>query len=261
MENFGELRMSRLLKALPLALALATLSILAASCGSNTPAQVRFVHAIQDGPAMDVYISGPNVPSTQEFTDVSFLGVQPNQPGYTSIPSGTDTVEGVLTGTNTEIFSSTVSWNSSQPYTAIATGFANTTTPGSAVVLMSIPDNIPALTAGDVEFRVINASPSGPTAVDVYIELKPTSHPGLPITIQGLAYQQASNYVEFTYNPNNTTPPPGFTVYVTASGSQIPIITQDIDPGMAGAVRTLVLTDSQNGTTMSTSFLELSDLN
>jgi hypothetical protein len=261
LENFGELKMSRLLKVLPLALAFSILSILAASCGSNTPAQVRFVHAIQDGPAMDVYVSGPNVPSTQEFTDVSFLGVQPNQPGYTSIPSGSDTVEGVLTSTNTEIFSSSVNWNSTQPYTAIATGFSNTPTPGTGVVLMSIPDNIPALSTGDVEFRVIHASPSGPSAVDVDIELNPTSHPGLPITIQGLAYQQASTYASFTYNPNNTIPPPGFTVYVTASGSSIPIISQVIDPGMVGAVRTLVLTDSQNGTTMSTSLLELSDLN
>jgi hypothetical protein len=40
-----------------------------------------------------------------------------------------------------------------------------------------------------------------------------------------------------------------------------PIIAEQISPGVIGAVRTLVLTDVQNGTTMSSSFLELTDVN
>jgi len=250
--------MSRLLKALPLALALAALSIFAASCGSSSPAQVRFVHAISDGPAMDVNVNG-----TAEFLSLSFLGVQPNQPGYTSVPSGSDTIQGFLTGTTTPVFSATANLSASQQYTLVATGFSQSGTNGSNVVLLSIPDNIPAPPAGDVEFRVIHASPTGPGTVDVYIELNPNTGPGLPITIQGLAYTQASKYVSFTYNPNNVTTPPGFTVYVTASGSLQPIISEAINPGTAGAARTLVLTDVQNVNPprMSSSFLELSDLN
>jgi hypothetical protein len=253
--------MSRLLKALPLALALAALTIFAASCGSSAPAQVRFVHAIQDATALDIDVSGTNVTSTQEFTDISFLSVQPNQPGYTSIPSGSDTIEGFLTGTTSEAFSDSVSWGGGAQYTVIATGFSQTgVKKGDNVVLLSIPDNIPSPPAGDVEFRVIHASPSGPGTVDVYIELNPNSGPGLPITIKGLAYTQASNYVYFNFNPNNDTPPPGFTVYVTASGSTIPIISEPINPANAGAARTLVLTDVQDGTSMRQLFLELSDL-
>jgi len=252
--------MSLLLKALPLTLALAALSIFAASCGSSTPAQVRFVHAIQDTSPLDISVSGPNITTTQEFTDISFLGVLPNQPGYTSIPSGSNTIEGFLTGTTTEVFSDSVSWNGGQQYTVIATGFSQTGANGKNVVLLSIPDNIPAPPTGDVEFRVIHASPSGPGTVDVYIELNPNSGPGLPITIKGLAYTQASNYVYFNFNPNNDTPPPGFTVYVTASGSTIPIISEPINPANAGAARTLVLTDVQDGTSMRQLFLELSDL-
>jgi len=252
--------MSLLLKALPLTLALAALSIFAASCGSSTPAQVRFVHAIQDTSPLDISVSGPNITTTQEFTDISFPGVLPNQPGYTSIPSGSNTIEGFLTGTTTEVFSDSVSWNGGQQYTVIATGFSQTGANGKNVVLLSIPDNIPAPPSGDVEFRVIHASPSGPGTVDVYIELNPNSGPGLPITIKGLAYTQASNYVYFNFNPNNDTPPPGFTVYVTASGSTIPIISEPINPANAGAARTLVLTDVQDGTSMRQLFLELSDL-
>jgi hypothetical protein len=255
----GELRMSRLLQALSLTLALAALSIFATSCGSSN-ARIRFVQAIQDAPALDIDVSNPNFTPTQEFTNISFLGVQPNQPGYTSVPSGSDTLTGFLTGTTTQVFSDTVGWAGGQQYTVIATGFSRTGTNGSNVVILSIPDNIPAPPTDDVSFRVIDASPSGPSAVDVYIELNPSTAPGLPITIQGLAYTQASTYVSFAFNPNNEPIPPGYTVYVCASGSMTPIISEPIYPASAGAVRTLVLTDVQGGTTMSSSFLELSDL-
>jgi uncharacterized protein DUF4397 len=254
--------MSRLLKALPLTLALAVLSILTASCGtSSAPARVRFVHAIQDAPTLDIDVTGPNTPSTPEFTHLSFLDVQPAQPGHTSVPSGSDTVAGVLSGTNTPVFTSTVGWGAGANYTVVATGFSKTGTNGSNVVLLSIPDNTPTPPSGDVEFRVINASPSVPK-VDVYIELNPNTGPGLPIAIQGLAYTQASNYLTYVFNPNNATPPPGFTVYVTASGSTTPIyITENLSPSTAGAVRTLVLTDAPTGGTMNSTFVELSDLN
>jgi len=252
--------MSRLLQALSLTLALAALSIFAASCGSNGQARIRFVQAIQDASALDIDVSNSNVTPTQDFTNISFLGVQPNQPGYTSVPSGSDTLTGFLTGTTTQVFSDTVGWADGSQYTVIATGFSETGINGSNVVILSIPDNIPTPPAGDVSFRVIHASPSGPSAVDVYIELNPSSGPGLPITIQSLAYTQASNYVSFAFNPNNDTTPPGYTVYVTASGSMKPIISEPIYPAAAGAVRTLVLTDVQDGTTMNSTFLELSDL-
>jgi hypothetical protein len=262
---FGELRMSRLLKTLPLTLALAALSIFATSCGSsNAPAQVRFVHAIQDAGALDINVIGTNNANntTPQFADISFLGVMPNQPGYTSVPSGSDTIKALAVGTTTQVFSDSVGWGADAHYTAIATGFSYTgIIKGSNVVLLSIPDNIPTPPSGDVEFRVIHAAPSGPSAVDVYIELNPNTGPGLPITIQGLAYTQASKYYAFVLNPNNATIPPGFTIYVTAAGTTSQIFSYPINLSTAGSARTLVLTDVQGGTTMNTSFLELSDLN
>jgi hypothetical protein len=248
---FGELGMSRLLKALPTALALAALSIFASSCGSSN-AQVRFVDAIQDGAAMDIDING-----TQEFTDIAFLGVQPTQPGYTSVPSGSDSIEGFLTGQTTVGFNNTsIRLNGSQKYTVVATGFVAN---GQNAVILSIPDNIPS-PSGQVAFRVIHASPSGPGSVDVYILLNPVTGPTGNPAISGLAYTQASSYVSLTYNPNNNANFEGFTVYVTASNGTQPIISEPINP-QDGAVRTLVLTDVQGGTTMNPTFLELSDLN
>ena len=253
--------MSRLLKALPLMFALAALSIFAASCGSSTPAQVRFVHAIHDAPALDIDVTGPNTASTPEFTHLSFLEVQPAQPGYTSVPSGSDTITGVLTGTTTPVFTDTVGWDAGGHYTVVATGFSQTGTNGSNVALLSIPDVTPTPPTGDVEFRVIHASPSVPK-VDVYIELNPNTGPGLPIAIQGLAYTQASQYVTYVFNPGNATPPPGFKVYVTAPGNAAQIyIAEFLSPSTAGAVRTLVLTDAPTGNAMNSTYLELSDLN
>jgi hypothetical protein len=253
--------MSRWLKAFPFTLALAALSIFGTSCSSSPPAQIRFVHAIQDAAPLDITVTGSDTRSAQEFTGISFLGVQPNQPGYTSVPSGGDTIKGVLTGTTTGVFSDAVSWASAAHYTVVATGFSQTGSNGSNVVLLSVPDNIPTPPTGDVSFRIIHASPSGPGTVDVYIELNPANGPLLPITIQGLTYMQASKYVSFVLNPNNDPTPPGFTVYVTASGSMQPIISESINPSTAGAVRTLVLTDVQDGKAMNSSFLELSDVN
>jgi len=246
--------MSRWLKAVPLMLALAAVSIFAASCGNSTQARVRFVHAIQDAGALDIDVNG-----TQDFTNISFREVLPNQPGYTNVPSGTDTMEGFLTGTTTEAFTGTANWSGGAAYTVVATGF-ETGTNGANVVLLSILDNIPTPPAGDVAFRIIHASPSGPGTVDVYIELNPSSGPELPITIQGLAYTQASQYISFAYNPNDDPIPPGFTVYVTASGSMTPLFPgEQINPGAAGAVSTLVLTDNPYGTSMDALFLELTD--
>jgi hypothetical protein len=248
-----EEKMSRWLKAVPVMLALAALSIFAASCGNSSQARVRFVHAIQDAGPLDIDVNG-----TQDFTNISFREIQPNQPGYTNVPSGTDTLEGFAANTTTEAFSDSAGWGAGAAYTLVATGF-QTGTNGSNVVLLSIPDNIPTPPAGDVEFRIIHASPSGPGTVDVYIELNPSSGPELPITLQGLAYTQASKYMSFVYNPNQDPIPPGFTVYVTASGSMVPIISETIDPGAPGAVRTLVLTDIQGGTGMDPLYLELTD--
>ncbi len=67
---------------------------------------------------MDVDING-----SQDFTNISFLGVLPNQPGYTNAPSGNDTLEAFVTGTSTEVFSSTLGLGAAVDYSLVATGF------------------------------------------------------------------------------------------------------------------------------------------
>jgi hypothetical protein len=258
-ENLG---MSRLLQALPLTLALAAFSFFAASCGSSsTPAQVRFVNAIQDtaqyGAGLDIEVNGTN-----DFTDIPFQGVQPSS-GYTKVPSGAGSIEGVETGTATTIFRSNSSLSAGTQYTIVATGFA---TNSSKVALISAADENAAPASGNVEFRVINASPSGPNgipgAVDIYM-VPVGSNAGLTsatLIVSNLAYRSASNYVTLPYNPNFEQ---GFnyTMFVTAAGIPTPILITENLSASAGAIRTLVLTDQQNVDQLNPLAIVLNDLN
>lgn len=250
--------MSRLLKALPLTLALAALSIFATSCGSSSPTQARFVNAIPDtaqyGPGLDIEFN-----TTKIFTNVAFFGYLPSS-GYTSVPSGNYTVEGLETGITTEVFSSNVSLNGGSQYTMVVTGLAS----GRVFLIPPALDNNNPPAAGKVEFRAIDASPSGPTAVDIYIVPAGSSGPLTPpATIADLAYQSTSKYVTVSYNPS-INGAPNYTMYVTATGTTTPILlTQSLSAGTSsqGAIRTLVLTDQQNINQLNPLAIVLNDFN
>ena len=256
--------MSRLFKAMPLTLALSALSILTASCGSsNNPAQARFVNAIADtaqyGTALDIEVAG-----TKEFTDISFQGFQPTS-GYTEIASGGSALQGIQTGTTTPVFIADISLTASTQNTLVATGFAI----NNRVVIISASDNNLAPANGKVEFRVINASPSGPNgipgAVDIYM-VPVGSNAGLTsatLIVSDLGYRSTSPYALVDYNPNSAQ---GFnyTMFVTATGTTTPIlITQSLTAGSssAGAIRTLVLTDEENVDQLDQRAIVLNDLN
>ncbi len=237
-----------MLRAVPLTLALAVLCFFGDGCGSSNSSQVRFVHAIRDGGPLDV-----DVNTTKIFTNVAFLGFQPAS-GYSKVASGSVTIAGLTTGTTTQVFSSTASLSSGQ-YTLVATG-SESGTNGAGVNLLSIADNNAAPATGNVEFRVIDASQTGGT-VDVYILANPVSG-GIqpPATISGLAYTQASGYISLPYNSNGS----GYTMYVTSSGTTNPLFSQTLNTPTA-SIRTLVLTDVQNGGSINPVALELNDLN
>jgi hypothetical protein len=222
--------MFRWLKALALTLSLAALSIFA-GCGSGNNAKIRVVHALSDANALDVDVNG-----TKYFTDITFDQAQPTPPAYTSVPSGSVTITAFGTGTTSPtILTSTGSFSSSAEYTVVLDGFtANATA-------VTIPDNNTVPTTGDVEFRVINASPSGPNSVDVYILPNPSpGDDGVSANITALANQQASSYLPLNYTAN------GYNVIVTVSGNKTPIVNQNYTVA-TGTITTLVLLDNQGG--------------
>src|SRR5450631_1184774 len=267
-----ENNMVRLLKALPLTLALAALisfATFAASCGSSSTAQARFVNAIADDTqALDIEFNG-----TKKFTDVGPFAASAST--YVSVPTGSDKIQGFATGTTTQAFSQTslVSFTSGKQYTMVATG----TLTGTVNLLTPVDTNT-APANGSVSFRVINASLNGPGSVDVYI--LPDSAPnttcfgnvGCPNpTITALpspvsSINTTSAYVTVPYNSNGF----GYTLYVTVSGQTTPLFNGgysfNVGSVSLGSIRTLVLvdtacTDPCNGGAMSSQPILLSDLN
>jgi Domain of unknown function (DUF4397) len=241
--------MLRLLKSLPLVLALAALSIFA-SCGGNGDAQVRVVHAIPDATGLDVTVNGNKV-----FTDVLFGGVQPTPPAYTSVGAGSSTVEAFVSGqTSNPVVQGTGSLSGGSQYTLLLNGFEAQNEP-----IAFIPDNNTAPTSGSVAFRIINASPSSPeSGVDVYI-VAPGSElgPGVTPQISALGFAQSSGYITLPFAPT------GYTLIVTPNGNQSEYINQTYTFGSssAGAIRSFVVVDVLNGGRVSPFPLELDDLN
>jgi hypothetical protein len=262
--------MPRSLKALPLTLALLTLalaalSLLFTSCGgSGNTAQARFINAISDTQAYGNAGLDIDINTTKQFTNIIFP--VPPSSSYKSIPSGNDTVEGLETNSTTQVFSQNVGLIAGSQYTLIATGL-DTGSNGSNVVILSPVDNNTAPANGSVNFRVINASVFGPTgdgnAVDVYILPTGTNATSCspPNCISNLAYKSASAYVTLPYNSNGN----GWQLTVTRStGNPTPYFNFSIATfggASEGAICTLVLTDQQNGSNMSSLPVQLNDLN
>src|SRR5580692_3515119 len=243
--------MPRWLNALPLVLATATLSIIAASCNSTSQARIRFVHAIQDADALDIDFN-----STKKITDIAFTNVQPSS-GYIVVPNGLVTIEGFLASTETEAFSvSNVKLVAGNEYTVVATGFDVNT---NGVIILSPVDNNTEPPNGVIDFRVINASPSSPGPLDIYIQQSQVQGLTPPATISAIPYEQTSKYLPEPYNTNGG----GYTVYVCTAGSTIPIFSQNIPVGGSneGSIRTLILTDQPNVDELNPQLVVLNDLN
>jgi hypothetical protein len=262
---FWRIQMSRLLKALPLGLAIvavAALSIIAASCNSGNT-QARFVNAISDSGTLDFDFNG-----TKIFT---VAANQSSSSSYTGVPAGSDQIQGFAEGTTNSAFpADVVSLNSGSFYTLVAAGLLTRTVP---VNILNLLDNNTAPPNGSVNFRVINASTCGPSpgcsggAVDVYILPEPNAILPSSCSVAGkycisnLAAQTTSGYVTLPYNSEGN----GWLMYVTvAPGSTTPYFNVPlggVGNANEGAICTLVLYDN-GGTQMSTSApLKLNDLN
>ncbi len=247
--------MRRLLKALPLTLALASLCLLgvfAASCGSGNKSSARVVDAISDqSTAVDVEVNGTVVFKDMLFTQNQVL---PTPPAYDSVPSGSVTLESVDTGTTTPVINNTnASFSGSGQYTIVMTGFSNVVAGVTAPTFWSISDNNTAPTTGNIEFRFINGSANAanfyPDGLDFYV-VQPGQGLGTA-AVSGLTLGQGSAYVSENFNAA------GYTIYVTPHGNQNQIFNVTYQTPTA-SIRTLVVLDSGNAIA---NFLELNDLN
>jgi hypothetical protein len=247
--------MRRFLKTLPLTLALVLaltgLGLVLTSCNSSQT-QVRFVDAVAESPEMDIEFNGAKI-----FTEITFPSYQPSS-GYRSVPSGSDTIEGVLSGGTTEVFStSNVNLSSGTEFTAVATGSTANT---NGVVFLTPADDNTAPADGIVSFRVIDAAISSPSSVFIYIlpNLSDGQGPGIQgatvtttVTSPSSPTTATSNYVQQNFNTLNT----GFTGYVCTEAGGTPIFSfliPNFGNATEGAIRTIVLTDNSTQTGFNT---------
>ena len=176
--------------------------------------------------------------------------------GYTVVPNGLVTIEGFLAGTSTEAFSvSNVKLLAGTDYTVVATGFD---TNSNGVIILSPADNNTEPPNGIINFRVINASPSSPGPLDIYIQQSQVQGLAPPATISGLPYEQTSKYIPEPYNTNGG----GYTVYVYGREHD-PIFSQNFPVGGSneGSIGILILTDQPNVDELNPQFIDLKDLN
>ena len=252
--------MSRWLKALPVALALAALIVLAAfaaSCGSSG-AQARFVNAVSGtgaGP-LDIDFDGIKV-----FSSVGLDTASGST--YAGIPAGNVTIEGFQPNSTTPAFpSQVVSLNAGSQYTLVAAGPLT----GTVNILHPVDVNAEPANA-NVTFRVINASSRGPSgsggAVDVFIIANP--NPVLPTTCSGatcvsnVAYQGTGS-TTIPYNSEGS----GWQIFVLPHGGGNQYFNATF-PGNGGSnfgsICTIVLYDQSSGAEMAQAFIPLNDLN
>jgi trimeric autotransporter adhesin len=248
------MKMSGLLKALPLTLALAAASIVTTSCGSSSggsnPAAIRVINAIPDGPALDIDINGSNV-----ITNLPYGTIQPAKTpaGYVTVPSGNVVIQGFATGTTTNPIApiGTITLTGAVDYTVVAVGLElNESAP-----LLVADDNTPPM-GTNVEYRMINASNSSPLGgLDMYVVAPGTDITNFTPQFSGIGNNQASTYQSFPFLTG------GYTVIVTANGGKTPIITQ-ASVTNAASITTFVILDNAGGNSgISTTPLVLDDLN
>lgn len=255
--------MRRLLKALPLTLTIAAVSIAAltlaaAGCGSNS-AQVRVINAIDDlqDPSVDVYVNG-----TDKFSGVGFTGYLPTQSTaatYTAVSSGTDTIQvynhGATAGTG-GFFSgggAAETLKGSTDYTLLLAGEYNANQPAQQPNLWLIDDDNTAPSTGYMEIRVLNGSiytyQQYTSGVDVYFV--PQGQTGLNGTCScsGLTVGQGTGYVKLQEESS-------YTITVTPHNLTNTILSQTYPTSSSGGqIFTIVLVDNSSDTALATPLL------
>ena len=240
--------MSRLWKALCLALAVVALGVFAASCGAGGTSY-RIINAIanynyQGTGGFDITLNG-----STEFTGVQFTNINPpGKDAYKSVSPGSQTLDvfpHAMTVGGVPVIESSFNFSSHTRYTVVLMG--NNTF--NLYAAQPFTDNDVAPASGDFEFRVIDASNNLPNpqpgqsgGVDIYIVGSPNvvTGPNPPAPNANLVYGSASSYVS---NPAGST----WWLVVTAHTGHIPIISPTSYTPKALQIETIVLVDGQNG--------------
>jgi hypothetical protein len=206
----------------------------ALGCGSGGTAQARLLNASPGEGSLNGMAN-----STSFATNVSYGSAST----YTSIPSGSDTLEVEVSGSSSAAINQTVSLVAKTPYTVMVAGYP------SSIGAIVLTDNNSAPTSGNILLRVINASPSLGTA-DVYVVAPNTALDTVSPTVSALNFESASNYVSLAAG--------SYEVVFTETGQTVPVITSGSMTFGAGQVNSIV---GLNGAVTGYTTAVLTDMN
>lgn len=208
-------------KLAPLATGLSILGLVfifaTTGCGSGSP-HARLMNAMSGFSSIDMTIDNKSAVTGTTYGAAS---------AYVNVSSGSRNLIVESTGSTSPLINQTVNFSSGDS-TVVATDSGATV----------FTDNNSAPSSGNLNIRVINASPTLGSA-DVYIVTSGTSIAGLTPTVSNLAYQAASGYQSFAAG--------SYQVVFTPPGQQLPVITSSAQSFASGQVRTVVALDAQGG--------------
>jgi hypothetical protein len=197
---------------------------LSACGGSGDKAKLRAMDATPQESEVDVSLDGNSFASNVAYGTAS---------SYSSVGSGSHTVQFYPKGVATAYLDQTISLTSGDKYTVIS---ANVLSIANALLLIDENSTPASKTA---ELRVVNASPALGT-VDVYIVSPGTNLSTVSPSISGLAFEAVSTYQSLTAST-------AYEVYFTLANQK----TAQIDSGpvtySSGEVRTMVALNGEAG--------------
>jgi hypothetical protein len=193
-------------------------------CGSSSKAQLRAMDATPQESEIDVSLDSNSLASNIAYGTAS---------DYSSVGSGSHTLEIYPPGVATPYINETISLTSGDKYTVLS---ANVLSSANALLLID-ENSSPA--SNTAELRIVNASPALGT-VDVYIVSPGTDLSTVSPTIGGLAFEAVSTYQSLTAST-------AYEVYFTLANQK----TAQIDSGPVtytnGEIRTMVALNGEAG--------------
>ena len=247
--------MTRLWKALWLAVAMVSLALFAISCSSGGTSYrvintIAYYPPYQTNGGFDLEMNGSLVFSNVMFTNVN----PPGKDAYQSVPSGSDTLDVFAHGDTINggqpIFSGAFTANGRTQYTVLLMGDSRTNP--YAVQPFTDDNEVPA--TGNFALRVIDASNNlGKQQLDIYVvgSVSQVTGPNPPQPNASITYGQPSAYIA---EPAGT-----WWLVVTQHSQHIPILSNQYTPS-ALQIRTVILVDGPNGNGVGNPLFE-NDLN
>ena len=164
-----------------------------------------------------------------------------NASAYAQIVPGSPILTVAAQGASTGLLSQTLSLQSGTSYTVMVSGYT------AAAILLT--DNNTPPSAGNMNLRIINASPSLGTA-DVYAVAPGTNLKTVSPTVSALNFESASSYIPLAAG--------SYQIYFTRTGQTVVLIDSGTVSFGVGQIRTVV---GLNGAVSGYTATVLADLN